>query len=105
MRARAYCAHPAVRNYWELRCMSKYSDKVVSLKQKPQCFSPQASLVHIYGPTVGMKGRVDFHHPGSVVWKIDTLPVDLFIYSLKIKALNEIYHILYVVVIVRKSPV
>ncbi|GFU49989.1 hypothetical protein TNCV_2362671 [Trichonephila clavipes] len=46
----------------------------------PQCFSPQASLVLIYRPTEGMKGRVDIAQPGiepgPVVWKRDTLPLD-----------------------------
>ncbi|GFV09912.1 hypothetical protein TNCV_2318421 [Trichonephila clavipes] len=60
MRARACCAHPSIRDHWVLRCMSRYSDQVVSHKRDPQCLSPQASLVLFYRHTaVGMKGRVD----------------------------------------------
>ncbi|GFV57753.1 uncharacterized protein TNCV_4463511 [Trichonephila clavipes] len=56
MKARAYCPHPSIRDHWMLRCMSRYSDQVVSLKRDPQRLSPQASLVLIYRPTtVGMK--------------------------------------------------
>ncbi|GFT23391.1 transposase [Trichonephila clavipes] len=50
MRARAYCAHPSIRDHWALRCMSRCPDQVVSLKRDPQCLSPQASLVLIYRP-------------------------------------------------------
>ncbi|GFT54380.1 hypothetical protein TNCV_2727171 [Trichonephila clavipes] len=31
MRARAYCAHPSIRDHWALRCMSRCPDQVVSL--------------------------------------------------------------------------
>ncbi|GFT07661.1 putative endonuclease-reverse transcriptase [Trichonephila clavipes] len=31
MRARAYCAHPSIRDHWELRYMSRSPDQVVSL--------------------------------------------------------------------------
>ncbi|GFT29630.1 uncharacterized protein TNCV_4890721 [Trichonephila clavipes] len=51
MRARAYCAHPSIRDHWVLRCMSRCDDQVVSLKRDPQSLSPQASLVLIYRPT------------------------------------------------------
>ncbi|GFW12049.1 hypothetical protein TNCV_4531141 [Trichonephila clavipes] len=47
MRARAYCAHPSIRDNWALRCMSRCPDQVVSLKRDPQFSSPQASLVLI----------------------------------------------------------
>ncbi|GFU67671.1 hypothetical protein TNCV_1644201 [Trichonephila clavipes] len=33
LRARAYCAHPSLRDHWALRCMSRCPDQVVSLKQ------------------------------------------------------------------------
>ncbi|GFW84111.1 cyclin-dependent kinase-like 1 [Trichonephila clavipes] len=57
MRVRAYCAHPSIRDYWALRCMSRCPDRVVSLKRDSQCLSPQASLVLTYRPTaVEMKG-------------------------------------------------
>ncbi|PRD23258.1 UNVERIFIED_CONTAM: hypothetical protein NCL1_46871 [Trichonephila clavipes] len=57
MRASAYRAHPSIRNHWALRCMSRYSALVVSLKRDTQRLSPQASWVLIYRPTaVGMKG-------------------------------------------------
>ncbi|GFV77461.1 uncharacterized protein TNCV_1069901 [Trichonephila clavipes] len=63
MRARAYCAHPSIRDIWALRYMSRCLDQVVSLKRDPQCLSPQESLVLIYRPTaVGMKGI-----PGTTV--------------------------------------
>ncbi|GFT47550.1 hypothetical protein TNCV_3750661 [Trichonephila clavipes] len=51
MRARAYCAHPSIRDNWALRCKSRCLDQVVNLKREPQCLSPQASLVLIYRPT------------------------------------------------------
>ncbi|GFS75823.1 hypothetical protein TNCV_4665001 [Trichonephila clavipes] len=57
MRAKAYCAHLSIRNHWTLRCMSRCSDQVVSLKRKPPVFSPQASLVLIYRPTAQPKDR------------------------------------------------
>ncbi|GFW34209.1 hypothetical protein TNCV_384251 [Trichonephila clavipes] len=60
MRARAYCAHPRIRDHWVIRCMSRSPDQVLSLRRDPQFLSPQASLVHIYRPTaVAMKGLVD----------------------------------------------
>ncbi|GFT60730.1 hypothetical protein TNCV_3584411 [Trichonephila clavipes] len=31
-RAKAYCAHPSIRDHWALRCMSRCPDQVVSLK-------------------------------------------------------------------------
>ncbi|GFY10182.1 hypothetical protein TNCV_2628611 [Trichonephila clavipes] len=51
MVARAYCAHPSIRDHCALKGMSRYLDQVVSLKRDPQCLSPQASLVLIYRPT------------------------------------------------------
>ncbi|GFS79289.1 hypothetical protein TNCV_4409451 [Trichonephila clavipes] len=42
MKARAYCAHPSIRDHWGLRCMSRCPDQVVSLKRDHQCLSPQA---------------------------------------------------------------
>ncbi|GFT85097.1 hypothetical protein TNCV_791301 [Trichonephila clavipes] len=51
MRARAYCAHPSIRDLWALRCMSRCPVQVDSLKRDSQCLSPQASLVLIYRPT------------------------------------------------------
>ncbi|GFX66423.1 hypothetical protein TNCV_343971 [Trichonephila clavipes] len=42
---------------------SDYVRQVVSRKRKPPVFSPQASLVLIYLPTEGMKGRVDLFSP------------------------------------------
>ncbi|GFU39615.1 uncharacterized protein TNCV_1793451 [Trichonephila clavipes] len=67
-RARAYCAHPSIRDHWALRCMSRCSDQVVSLKRDSQCLIPQASLVLIYRPTaVGMRGRVDLAQPGNTI--------------------------------------
>ncbi|GFY33328.1 hypothetical protein TNCV_1897801 [Trichonephila clavipes] len=66
MRARAYCAHPSIRDRWALRCMSRFPDQVVSLKRDPQCLSPQASLILVYRPTsVGMKGLVDLSQLGN----------------------------------------
>ncbi|GFT79423.1 hypothetical protein TNCV_604341 [Trichonephila clavipes] len=66
MRANAYCAHHSIRDRWALWCISRCLDQVVSLKQDPQCLSPQASLVLIYRPTaVGMKGLVDLAQPGN----------------------------------------
>ncbi|GFW93701.1 uncharacterized protein TNCV_4542281 [Trichonephila clavipes] len=57
MRAKAYCAHPSIRDHMALRCMSRCPDQVVSQKRDPQCLSPQTSLVLIYRPiAVGMKG-------------------------------------------------
>ncbi|PRD31051.1 UNVERIFIED_CONTAM: hypothetical protein NCL1_24535 [Trichonephila clavipes] len=35
MRARAYCAHPSIRDHWVLRCMGRCPDPVVSLKRDP----------------------------------------------------------------------
>ncbi|GFW42039.1 hypothetical protein TNCV_1904971 [Trichonephila clavipes] len=59
MRARANCTHPSIRDHWELRCMSRCPDHMVSLKRDPQCLSHQASLVLIYRSTaVGMKKNV-----------------------------------------------
>ncbi|GFU30756.1 hypothetical protein TNCV_1444671 [Trichonephila clavipes] len=56
MRARAYCAHPSIRNHWALRCLSRCPDQEASLKRDPWCLSPQANLVLIHHPTtVGMK--------------------------------------------------
>ncbi|GFT08332.1 hypothetical protein TNCV_3423081 [Trichonephila clavipes] len=46
---------------------------------RPQCLSPQASLVLIYRPTaVGMKAESTLLSVGlwPVVWKHDTLPLD-----------------------------
>ncbi|GFX38241.1 gamma-aminobutyric acid type B receptor subunit 1 [Trichonephila clavipes] len=51
MRARAYCAHPSIRDHWVMRCRSRCPDQMVCLKRDPQCLSPQASLVLIYRPT------------------------------------------------------
>ncbi|GFX80176.1 uncharacterized protein TNCV_2108201 [Trichonephila clavipes] len=66
MRARAYCAHPSMREHWALRCMSGCPDQVVSLKRDPQCLSPQVGLVLIYRPTaVRMKGSVNLAQPGN----------------------------------------
>ncbi|GFX73919.1 uncharacterized protein TNCV_397301 [Trichonephila clavipes] len=65
MRASAYRAHPSIRNHWALRCMSRYSALVVSLKRDTQRLSPQASWVLIYRPTaVGMKA---LSHSSSLV--------------------------------------
>ncbi|GFX31393.1 hypothetical protein TNCV_2062091 [Trichonephila clavipes] len=36
MRARAYCAHLSIRGHWELRCMRKCPDQMVSLKLRPR---------------------------------------------------------------------
>ncbi|GFX03414.1 uncharacterized protein TNCV_4634261 [Trichonephila clavipes] len=44
MRARAYCAHPSIRDHWGQRCMSRCPDQVISQKRNPQCLSPQASF-------------------------------------------------------------
>ncbi|GFT16469.1 hypothetical protein TNCV_281101 [Trichonephila clavipes] len=38
MRARAYCAHPSIRDHWVLRCMSRCPDQVVSLKDELNMF-------------------------------------------------------------------
>ncbi|GFW24796.1 uncharacterized protein TNCV_1960631 [Trichonephila clavipes] len=43
MRARAYCAHPSIRDYWTLRCMSRCPDQVDSVKRDPQCLSLHTS--------------------------------------------------------------
>ncbi|GFV56513.1 hypothetical protein TNCV_2276511 [Trichonephila clavipes] len=45
MRARAYCAHPSIRDHWTLRCMSRYLDQVVSLKRDSQSLSPQECVL------------------------------------------------------------
>ncbi|GFX98788.1 putative RNA-directed DNA polymerase from transposon X-element [Trichonephila clavipes] len=47
MRARAYCAHPSIRDHWAMKSRSRCPDQVVSLKRDPQCLSPQTSLVLI----------------------------------------------------------
>ncbi|GFU72204.1 hypothetical protein TNCV_509671 [Trichonephila clavipes] len=58
--ARAYCAHPSIRDHWALQCMSRCPDQGFSLKRDLQYLSSQASLTLIYRSTaVGMKGRVD----------------------------------------------
>ncbi|GFU92593.1 hypothetical protein TNCV_4795211 [Trichonephila clavipes] len=44
MRARAYCAHTNICDHWALRCVTRCPDQVASLKQDPQCLSPQASI-------------------------------------------------------------
>ncbi|GFV54497.1 transposable element Tc3 transposase [Trichonephila clavipes] len=57
MRAKAYCAHPSIRDHWMLRCISRCPNQVISLKRDPQCLSPKVSLKLIYRLTVGgMKG-------------------------------------------------
>ncbi|GFS48098.1 hypothetical protein TNCV_3600051 [Trichonephila clavipes] len=43
MRARAYSAHPNVRDHWALSCMNRCPDQMVSLKRDSQCLSPQAN--------------------------------------------------------------
>ncbi|GFY30034.1 hypothetical protein TNCV_4073471 [Trichonephila clavipes] len=64
MMARAYYAHPSIRDHWMLRRMSRCPDQVVSLKRDPQCLGPQASLVLIYRyAAVGMKGSIDLAQP------------------------------------------
>ncbi|GFW64020.1 hypothetical protein TNCV_707251 [Trichonephila clavipes] len=56
MRTRAYCAHPSIGDHWVLRCMSRCLSGGQS-EARPQCLSPQASLVLIYRPTtVSIKG-------------------------------------------------
>ncbi|GFY07756.1 hypothetical protein TNCV_4133531 [Trichonephila clavipes] len=45
MRARAYSAHPSIRDHWALSCISRCPDHVVSLKREPRYLSPQASLL------------------------------------------------------------
>ncbi|GFW26090.1 transposable element Tc3 transposase [Trichonephila clavipes] len=44
MRPKAYCAHPSIRDHWELRCMNRFPDRVVSLMRKPPVLSFQASF-------------------------------------------------------------
>ncbi|GFX95542.1 hypothetical protein TNCV_4825571 [Trichonephila clavipes] len=60
MRARAYCAHPSIRDHWALRCMSRCLDQVVSLKRDPQCLSPQFTCRNCGG---GDRGRVAIYRP------------------------------------------
>ncbi|GFT99028.1 uncharacterized protein TNCV_3794061 [Trichonephila clavipes] len=44
MKARAYCAHPSIRDHWALRCMSRCPDQVVSLKRDLECFKSPSKL-------------------------------------------------------------
>ncbi|GFV90867.1 hypothetical protein TNCV_2324361 [Trichonephila clavipes] len=81
MRARAFCAHPSIRDHWALRCISRCPDQEISLKRDPLCLSPQANLIILYRPTaVGMKAESTLPSPGielgPVVWKRDTLALD-----------------------------
>ncbi|GFV66834.1 hypothetical protein TNCV_4303951 [Trichonephila clavipes] len=51
MRARAYCAHPSIRDHWALRGMSRYPDQVVNLKHfyvkdAPRTCRPIVENVH-----------------------------------------------------------
>ncbi|GFY34629.1 hypothetical protein TNCV_1373201 [Trichonephila clavipes] len=48
MRARAYCAHPSIRDHLGLRCMSRCPDQVVSLKRDPQCLSPHKQACYSF---------------------------------------------------------
>ncbi|GFU13668.1 hypothetical protein TNCV_939111 [Trichonephila clavipes] len=47
MKARAYCAHPSIRDQKALSCMSRCPDQVVSLKRDPQCLSPSMLRTHL----------------------------------------------------------
>ncbi|GFX62596.1 ABC transporter G family member 25 [Trichonephila clavipes] len=48
MRARAYSAHPSIRDHWALRCMNRCPDQVISLKRDPQfCKSPSKLGTHL----------------------------------------------------------
>ncbi|GFX51865.1 hypothetical protein TNCV_3062831 [Trichonephila clavipes] len=88
MRVKAYFAHPSIPDHWALKCISRCPDQVVSQKQKPQCFSPQASLVLFYRTIEGMKGWFDLAQPedrtpdlwcGSVIhYHSATGPVEVF---------------------------
>ncbi|GFV39623.1 DUF4817 domain-containing protein [Trichonephila clavipes] len=53
MRIRAYCAHHSTHDHWELRCLSRCPEHVVSLMRDSKCLSLQASLILIYRPTSG----------------------------------------------------
>ncbi|GFU50315.1 HTH_Tnp_Tc3_2 domain-containing protein [Trichonephila clavipes] len=48
MRARAYCAHPSIRDHWALRCMNICTDQVVSLQRDPPVIkSPSKIGTHL----------------------------------------------------------
>ncbi|GFT24660.1 hypothetical protein TNCV_2856071 [Trichonephila clavipes] len=67
MRARAYYAHPIIRDHWVLRYISRWPDHVVSLKRKISSVlvPKQTWNSFIYPLKGGMKGRVDLAHPGN----------------------------------------
>ncbi|GFX73576.1 hypothetical protein TNCV_2342811 [Trichonephila clavipes] len=75
MRAKAYCAYLSLRDLGaemdvQMFCSNGQSDA------KPPVFSFQASLVLIYQPTEGMKGRVNLAQPGICapdLWRVSAI--------------------------------
>ncbi|GFU77515.1 hypothetical protein TNCV_3498881 [Trichonephila clavipes] len=63
IRARAYCAHLNIHDHSALRCMSRCTDQVDSLKRDSQCLSPQIIL-----RTLNLSKLK--HPPVGVVWKL-----------------------------------
>ncbi|GFX41155.1 hypothetical protein TNCV_2218531 [Trichonephila clavipes] len=92
MRAGAYCAHPSIRYHWALRCMSRCTDQVncsshqVSLKGDSTVFkSPSKFDTHLlthYSRDEESESTLSSPEtePGPVVWKCDTLLLDLVIF-------------------------
>ncbi|GFU57731.1 retrovirus-related Pol polyprotein from transposon TNT 1-94 [Trichonephila clavipes] len=60
MRAKAFFAHPNIRDHWALRCMSRCPDQVVSWKRDPQYLSLQFRFENLITETTD----------GVAAWKI-----------------------------------
>ncbi|GFX29412.1 hypothetical protein TNCV_3997881 [Trichonephila clavipes] len=62
MRAKAYYAHLSIRSLGA-EAHEQMPRSCGQSEAKPPVFSPQASLILIYRPAEGMKGRVDLAQP------------------------------------------
>ncbi|GFS85613.1 hypothetical protein TNCV_2794481 [Trichonephila clavipes] len=92
MRAKAYCAHSNIRDHWTLRYMSRCPDQVVSLKNNPQCFSPQGSLVLTYRPIEGGIDLAQSEDGTPNLWCGSTIRNHSANGSIKFKITNNICH-------------
>ncbi|GFU64846.1 hypothetical protein TNCV_784971 [Trichonephila clavipes] len=83
MRAKAYRAHPSIRDHWVLRCMSRCPYQGASLKRDRQGLSPQASRgrvhtakggVHELGKSLSSGTPLKSEEDGSgIMWAVRTL--------------------------------